>query len=553
MNVIHHSVELMAGVALFLYGLLITSENLQVLAADRIRAIMKMVSRNHLFGIIGGIALTVLLQSSGAVTVMMTNLASAGVVSLTQVMGVMIGSTIGTTVTVQLISFHVTEYYVYPLIVGFFIFFVSQGKKAKEFGLVVFSLGLVFFGLQMMGQSVALIKEEPAFKNIFVTMNENPILTVFITTFFSGMVHSSAVVVGMAMALAGNGVITLYDSLFWIYGANIGTTFTALMASWGGNYLGRQVAWAHFLYKMGSVAIFIFITATFASFIEMTDTLLSRQIANGHTLLNILSAILFFPFINIGAVVVQKLFPRPANETDFGPKYLDASDIASPMVAYSNAVRETIRMSEYALTMVKLSLRSFEKDDPHFLEDLKGVDKKVDLLNREIKYYLVKCRQAKMTAAQKSRIVGLITVVADIEAIGDVVDNEIMDLARKKNHFKLNFSKQGYEEVKEFHYAVVENFELAISAFTLQNLELARKVIDGKHKIRAFEEELKAKHIDRLEKALQDSINTSDIHLELLTCYKRINSLACNLVYPIIFKDRHTHAEKKPRAKKTTS
>jgi phosphate:Na+ symporter len=530
----HHLILLLAGICFFMYGMQITSHNLQILAADRVRFFMSKLAERQFIGILSGIGLTVLLQSSSAVTVMLVNLASAGVVTLTQVMGVIIGSAVGTTITVQLISFNVTAIALYIVIVGFLILFLSKSKKMQEFGNIIFGFGLIFYGLLMMGEAVSVVKDIQGFKEIFRYLNENSLIAFVLTTFLTAFVHSSAVTIGLAMTLAANGVISVYDSMFWVYGANLGTTATALFASLGCNYAGRQVALAHFFYKVISVLAILLFTAPFVALTMQTTSDPIHQIANAHTLLNVISAILFYPFIAWGAQVIERIFPRPMSEKEFGAKYLDPKSFQAPPMAFANAIREMLRMADYALEMVRLSPKAFEKDDPDFTEELKKIDRKVDTLNREIKMYLVRLTDEKLSEIQNARVVNLIALVSDIENIGDVVDKNILALARKKSQLKVTFSEEGWAEVREFHHLVVENFELAISAFSLNNQELAEKVIRNKHQLRILEQKLRETHIHRLHRKMQDSFNTSNIHMDLLSAFRRVNSYACNLVYPVL-------------------
>lgn len=540
MHLTEHLVALIAGMSFFMYGMNIASENLQILAADRIRQLMAQITKHRLVAIISGIVLTVILQSSSAVTVMLVSLASAGVVTLKQVMGVIVGTAIGTTVTVQLISFNVTKLAPYFLIAGFMTIFLTKSKKLKNIGNVIFSFGLLFYGLLFMGQSVAFVKEVKEFQEFFLYLKQNPMVAFIATSVFTAVAHSSAVTIGLSMALATSGVISLFDSMFWVAGANLGTTATALFASLQSKHAGKQVAWAHFYYKAASIVLLLFMAQPFADVVAKTTAIASHQIANAHTLFNIISAIIFYPFAGYGVKIIEKLFPKPQSERDFGAKYLDAKAFKEPQLAYANAVREMLRMADYAFEMVKLSIYAFEKDNPDKIDEIKSFDKKIDTLNREIKLYLIRLADENLTEVQRTRVVSLIALVSDIENVGDVVDSSILALARKKSNLKVTFSDQGWKDMSHFHDMVVKNFELAISAFSLSSRELAQKVVDNKHDIRVMEQKYREAHIQRLHLKMQESLNTSNIHFDLLSAFRRVNSYVCNLAYPILFGDPKT-------------
>ncbi|MBK9295127.1 MAG: Na/Pi cotransporter family protein [Oligoflexia bacterium] len=537
MNLYEHLVLLSLGICFFMYGMQLAADNLQILMAERLRLLMAQLAKHKVLAILSGILITVILQSSGAVTVMLVNLASAGVVTLQQVMGVIVGTAVGTTVTVQLISFKITQYAPYFLIFGFCFYFFPNKKRLKEIGSVFFGFGLIFYGLLLMGRSVEDVKQITEFQNVFKYLSENPFVAFIATTIFTSFIHSSAVTVGLAMTLVAGGVISLLDSMYWVAGANLGTTSTALLASFNSKHAGRLVAWAHFFYKAASVVVFLIFAKPFEGLMLQLTSQPTHQVANSHTLFNIFSAIVFYPFINLGSTIIEKIFPKPTSEKEFGAKYLDVKAFSEPHLAYANAVRELLRMVDYTYEMVKLSITSFERDSLDLIDEIKNIDKKVDTLNREIKLYLIRLADESLSKAQKTRVVSMIALVSDIENIGDVIDKNVLVLARKKYNLKLTFSDQGWSDVKLFHEKVIKNFEMAVSAFSLASRELAEKVIQNKHEIRVLEQKMREAHIQRLHLKFQESFNTSNIHLDLLSAYRRVNSYVCNLAYPVLFSD----------------
>jgi len=527
-------VQLTLGVCFFMYGMMLTSDNLQKVAADRVRDLMGRIAQNRLLGILGGLGLTAILQSSSAVTVLLVGLATAGVVTIRQVMSVIIGTAIGTTVTVQLISFSITAYAVYFVIGGFVVVFMSKKKTTRYIGGVIFGFGLIFYGLLEMGQAVAIIKNEPFLKQSFEYLSAHPYITLIVTTFFTAAVHSSAVTIGLAMTLAESRLITMNDALWWVYGANVGTTATALLASMSGNYLGRQVAWAHFYYKVLSAIPFFFFTDYFVKLLDMTGGPLNRQIANGHTILNIIAAIIFFPFINQGARFIEKMFPRPSSEKEFSAKYLDQAALGTPSLAFAHAQRELLRMADYVVDMVRRSINVFDKCNDEMIEEVRAIDNKVDILNQQIKTYLVQLTAESLSPQQSQKVVTLITLVSDLENIGDVIDKNILMAALKKNKLKVSFSQEGWEEIKEFHRLVVQNCEMAVSAFTLSDKALSEKVIENKRRLRDLEQDLRENHIDRLHRGLRETMSTSSIHLDVLSHYRRVVGYAANFAYHVL-------------------
>lgn len=283
---LHNSylVILFGGVSIFLYGMSIASHSLEVLMAGRISILLNRLSSSHFLAIVIGISLTTLLQSSGAVTSMLVGLGSAKVISLPQVMGVIIGTAIGSTLTVQLISLDIGQYALPVLIAAFAVYFFSKKAGLKTISSVFIGFSFLFLGLQMISTASHYYANMESLKETIQTIKNNPHLSLFLSIVFCAFVQSSAVTVGLVMSLVQTGALSLDDAMFWVYGANIGTTSTALIAAVGSNHVGRQVAWAHFFYKTLSVLLFLVgpIHDYFVRMIQQFHTTAAREVANGH-------------------------------------------------------------------------------------------------------------------------------------------------------------------------------------------------------------------------------------------------------------------------------
>lgn len=307
------------GIAFFMFGMRIASDSLQKLMANRMRDLIAHLSNRPFYGVVVGVVLTLMIQSSGAVTSMLVGLGSAGVITISQVMSVILGTTIGTTFTVQLLSLNIAQYGLLIFTLSFFVQFVSKNRSLKLVMSVFMGFGLIFWGLELISFGTQALKNLEMFSSILLSLSQNPFLTIILTAFFTAIVHSSVVTIGFAMSLAMSGSIDLVNATYWVYGANIGTTAIALIAAMGGNYVGKQVAWAHALYKVASVAIFYYFTSYFAD--VMTTDNPARDVANIHTVFNVLAAIVFYPFIGKGAKLIERLWQPSEYEKEFGVKY----------------------------------------------------------------------------------------------------------------------------------------------------------------------------------------------------------------------------------------
>ena len=520
-------VILLAGVSLFLYGSSMASSSLEKLLATNITHLMNKVSSSQFLSISVGVVLTTILQSSGAVTSMLVGLGTARVIKLPQVMGIIIGTAIGSTLTVQLISFDLSQYALPMFILGFSVFFLTKKRAIKNIATVLMGFALIFVGLKMISTSAHYFAQLEILSEFLQSIRDNPFYSFSAAMIFCAFVQSSAVTIGIAMSLASAGVITVQDALLWVYGANIGTTSTALFASVGSNYIGKQVAWAHFFYKAVGVLIFYPFTAYFIDFVNLFHSSAPRTIANAHFFFNIGSALIFFPFIKKGAELIEKMFPKAAND-EFGAEFLTMNTYQNSSLAISYAQREIMRMADIVLNMIKDSVHLFETDDPMLVQSIKDRDNQVDFLYREIKMFLLDHANKSNTVVHQN-IMNMIMFISDLERAADSIDINIRTLAIKKHALKLEFSPQGLLEIQEMQQQVVKVASMGINAY--DNPQMCEVAIQLKRDLAKLEIGYRENHISRLNQGLRESINTSSIHLDLLSEYRRIASLLCNHAY----------------------
>lgn len=514
-----------------MFGMHIASENLQKIAANRIRDIITTLAKKPVWGVLLGVGLTMILQSSGAATSMLVGLGSAGVITISQVMTVILGTAIGSTFTVQIISFNVAQFGLPTFAMGFFVYFLARKRMVKNFAAAVMGFGLLFFGLELIRLGTENLRHFENFQSFVNVLSENPLYAILLTAFFTALVHSSAVTIFIGMSLTAHGIITLDDCVFWIYGANIGTTAIALIAASGGNYVGRQVAWAHAFYKIASVLLFLPFSHLMVKYLALGDV--TRDVANINTVYNCLAALIFFPFAKRGALLIEKLFPPSKEEMQYSVKYLKKRDWESPSVSLAHAEREALRMADVVITMVEDSLKMFRREDPDLVESMRRRDDRADLLARELNLYLASQLDQAPEALRK-QMLRLMYFVTDLEAAADVVDNQLIELAQKKHHLKVNFSDEGWKDLEEISGAVLQISQMSIACFQTQDKDLAAKVIFHKRNIRRLEQKMRESHVTRLVKGTPESIITSSIHLDVLGEYRRIVGLVSNHVYSLL-------------------
>jgi phosphate:Na+ symporter len=528
-------VGLFGGTALLLYGIRLSGDSLQRAAGARLRHLLTGLSRHRLLAVASGVTVTAILQSSAATTLMLVGFVSAGLMTFRQTLGVILGADIGTTFTVQLIAFQVADYAPLLVGVGFLITFLARRRVVKDAGQALLGLGLMFLGLKLILDGVGPIRGNALAIQVLEALAANPVAAALCGAVFSALVSSSAATIGVALALASAGLLGLPGAVAIVIGANVGTCAPALTASVGASAEAKRVAAAHIAFKVLGAVLVLPLLGPFTELVRHTAADVARQIANAHTLFNIGIGLVFLPFESFAARTIETLVPDDqAGENPFRTRYLDERALEQPSLALGQATREALRMADVVQGMLRDVARVFAGDDQELLEDVEGRDDQVDFLEREIKLFLARLAPETMGPDLSRKAIGLISVIGNLENIGDIIDKNLMELARKKFYQARRFSEAGWAELLEFHGLVAKNLESAIAAFAANDAVLAQAVLDQRPFMRQRERELRESHLGRLRAGLTESVDTSEIHLDILTNLKRISSHVSALVYPIL-------------------
>jgi phosphate:Na+ symporter len=531
-------ISLFGGMLLLIYGINLLNDGLQNAVGSKIRSLLRSLTSNRLAAVGGGAFITGLIQSSSATSVMLVGFVSAGLMSFHQTLAVILGADIGATLTVQLIAFRVYDYAV--LFIGLGISFTLFTKRTlfKNIGQGVLGFGFVFLSIKIMIETMTPLQGNALFQQVFISLTDTPLVSILLSAGLTALIHSSAATIGIALVLATSGLISLPVAISLILGANIGTCATAFFASLRSPAEARRVAWAHLLFKVFGVLLFLPLLTPFAHLVSASTPDLSRQIANANTLFNVILAIVFLPLIGPFSKLVMKLVPEEEKEKKVGPRYLDEHVLGTPALALGQASREALRVSDIVREMLVDAIRVFQNDDPASIVAIKSKDNLVDLLDRHIRLYITRLSSSSITESQSRRSMAVLEISRNLENIGDIIDRNIMPLAMKRISKGITFSKEGLDEIILFHTRVIENFDTAISAFAGNDRVLADQVLRNKEELGMTERELVQAHLDRLRKGLRESIETSHIHLDLIGNFARINSLITHIIYPIIDEKR---------------
>lgn len=527
-------ISLVGGLAIFLYGMGLARDSLQLVAGARLRSIIATLTEHRLLGLVSGVALAVLLQSSNAATVMLVNFVSTGLMSLGQAMAVTLGAAVGSTVTVQVISFRVAAYGLVFVALGYLMMFTAKRRQLRYIGELVLSFGFIFFGMKLMGDSTSPLKDAGMFQEVLGYFARHPWAGFVAAAAFTGIVQASAATIGLVISLALGGSMTLDVALPMVLGANVGTSVTAILAGIGSPPEGKRVAIAQLIWKVTTAAGAMFLLGPLADAARFTADDVVRQIANAHTLFNLAAAVVAVPFVNLAAAALERFYQPERGQEIFGPKYLDTRALETPSLAFGQAMREFLRMADIVNDMFRDCYRVFEASDLDLLADIESRDDQVDILNREIKLYLARLTQRDLTSEQADHELELVTLSNYVENAGDTVTKNILPLAKKMISRGLLFSEDGWKEICDLHTKVSENFQLALAAFSTRDEGLARKVLRHATNFEHIEAELRQAHLERLHQAVPETFETSAIHMDLITYLVRVNQHVSQLAEAVL-------------------
>lgn len=530
---------LLGGLVFFFFGLTYARGGLQMLAGDRLRLKIARMTRSRMRAFTLGALTTVMLQSSAACILMLISMASTGLITLTQGFGVILGADIGTTFVALLLSFKkITDYALLLMIAGFVAEKYFQTlKKVRYTGRVLLGFGFVFYGMKLMTETAGSLMADPAAIQIFSLLSYHPVGLLLSALLFTVLVQSSAATIGMAIALGFSGVLSLEAAIPLVLGANIGTTVTALLAGFNSsNINGKRIGVAHLMVKIVGVAAVMPFLSHMAAWMERADNWIhgfvpfikagvTGAIVLTHLLFNLSLAVLFLPLLPLGVWFICKLVPEDQRLQAFGPKYLDPKALNTPPLAFAQAKQEILRVADITFDLYRDLLRMFDSqgDAEDAIRDVETRDDKIDLLDRQIRFYLAKISQEGLTDSQAEQQMALLAMTSDIESVGDVISKDLALLARKRFDKKVVFSPEGWKELQKLHQTGSENFSYAVSAMTSGDEALIRRVEHQSEGLQHLENQLRQTHLLRLHEKRVESFETSSIHLDILGNLRRID------------------------------
>jgi phosphate:Na+ symporter len=531
--------QFFGGLGIFLFSIKYMGDGLQKAAGDRLRSILDRFTTNPFMGVLVGIIVTVLIQSSSGTTVITVGLVSAGFMTLRQAIGVIMGANIGTTITAFIIGLDVGEYALPIMAFGAILIFFFNKNNVKNLGEVIFGFGGLFLGLELMSSGMKPLRTLSGFSDLTVAMADHPLLGVVAGTVFTLIVQSSSATVGILQGLYAENLVSLQAALPVLFGDNIGTTITAVLASIGASVAARRAAATHVLFNVVGTIVFLILLYPFTLYVDWISDVLNlehkMQIAFAHGSFNVANTILQFPLIGAWALLVTKIIPGKDVTIEYKPKHLDQNFInQSPAVAIGQAKEEIIRMGDFAVQGMQETYEYLKTSNKKHAETAYQIEDAINNLDRKITDYLVDISAVSISPIESARHVMLMDTVRDIERIGDHFENiiELIDF-REVNRVKL--TEDAMEDLREMFTLTIGTVDKAVRSLDLNDVELAREVAEQEDLIDKMERKFRKNHIVRLNEG-HCSAQAGMVFVDIVSNLERIGDHAVNIAEAILGK-----------------
>lgn len=529
--------DFLGGLGIFLFGIKFMGEGLQKSTGDKLRDILDKFTTNPFMGILAGMFVTMLIQSSSATTVLTVGLVSAGFMTLRQAIGVIMGANIGTTVTAFIIGFDIGAYALPIMCLGSVFLFFFRHKKINSIGRILFGFGALFFGLELIGDSMKPLRTLEEFNDLTLNMSSNPLLGVGLGTLSTMIVQSSSATIGILQELYSQRLIDLNAALPVLFGDNIGTTVTAVLASIGASIAARRAALTHVLFNLIGTTLFLMFLQPFAGFIEALQFYfnLNREmaIAFAHGIFNVTNTLIQAPFIGGLAWLVTKIIPGEDLQINFKAQHLDPIFIEqSPTIALGQAKEEVLRMGHLASLGLEEARQFLLTGQQKHAQTSLQLEEAVNNLDRKITDYLVLASGKDMSPNDSRQHSILMDTVRDIERIGDHFVN-IVELIEYKNTNKVIITEQALKDLMEMFELTLQAVKDALRALDDNDIDVAAKVLKSEEKIDRMERVLRKKHIIRMNEGIctgQGGI----VYVDIISNLERIGDHSVNIAESVL-------------------
>ena len=528
---------LFGGMGMFLYGMEMMSDGMKVTAGNSMRTILEKLTSNKYLAVFVGAFVTMVIQSSSATTVMLVSFVNSGLLAFSQALGVILGSNIGSTVTAQIVAFKVTDYALLLIAAGALMSLFSKKDTVKNLGYVILGFGLLFYGMKVMSDTMKPLRSDPAFNSI-LTSFENPFLGILAGAIFTALVQSSSATTGIVITLASGGSITLEAGIPLIFGANLGTCITALLAGLNASRDAKRVAVAHITFNLIGVLLFCFWIPTFADWVSQTSQNIPRQIANAHTFFNIIASIVFLPFTGYIAKAIIHYFPDKESDRNIEKPavlHLDESLLDQPTAAINNAqaeIKGVVGLMERVVgTLVRpfingQDLNDIENEEVDLMSATNQRVEKIDFLNDKITEYLVATSKSDLSTKQSKELFTLTSIVNYLGSMNDLMKLRFSMLVSKKDGINEDFSSEDQDEIFKYHQRLIKQVKRLDKFFAKFDKAKAEKIIAKGKENKDLEQKYRLERFERIRSQDPSSGKSADLnqlHTQVMDLLKQVN------------------------------
>jgi phosphate:Na+ symporter len=526
--------NLLAAIALLVWGThLVRTGILRVLGAN-LRHILAHATGNRVTAVLAGVGVTAVVQSSTATALIVSAFVGQSMVTLPGALAVMLGADIGT--SLMAVVFHFDLSWLSPLLIfaGVVLFISRQASTVGRVGRILIGVGLMLLALGLIGSYTQILTKSPAVQVMLKSLSSDLLLEITVGAFLAVLAYSSLATVLLVAMLAASRVIPMDVALGLVLGANLGSGLLAVLTTARSTIPVRQVPLGNLIFKALGV---LFAAPFIGLWMKQTGGVINgaaTQVVVFHLAFNMAVALVFIAWTQVVARWVLKLLPIDENSALARPQHLDPTALTTPSLAISCAAREALHQADVVETMLLGVLRVIRNNDLQLAENLRELDDTVDELYSSIKYYLTKISRESLRDEESRRWTDIISFTINMEQIGDIIERVLLDIEDKKINRNLKFSDAGMAEICELHARLVVNLRLSMSVFLNGNVRDAQKLLEEKARFRDLERVYSAAHLGRLSSQTMESIETSSLHIDLVSDLKRINSHICSIAYPIL-------------------
>ncbi len=532
---------LLGGVGLFLYGMTLMSDGLEKLAGKNMEVLIAKLSGKVFHGIVVGSIVTAIIQSSSATTVMVVGFVNAGIMTLKQAIGIIMGANIGTTITAQLVTIDISAIAPLGIAIGTALKLFSKRGKTVIIGETVLGFSLIFFGMKMMSSSVGVFKEVPEITNFIAGIGSGGIKSTFVG-FLTGMIvtgilQSSSATTGMMVAMATAGLLPFESAFPILMGTNVGTCVTALISSIGANNTAKRAAMMHLLFNViGTVIFLTFLSGVTMDLVRMLSSTPQSQLANAHTIFNVLNTIILYPFSMVIVRMAKFIIPVTPKEIEEQKLQrvmnLDERILGTPKIAMAQVYKEVFNMAGVVRASLVSALDGLMNNNPDEVQKTFKLEKNINSMEKQLVDYLIKLSNSNIDSDDRSSIDMLFNTINDLERVGDHAEN-IAELAAQKSEEALSFSDEAIKELNEMIATVSKCFDYAVEAMHSDNRELANKCVALEGEVDELEKVLRRQHIIRLNAGLCGG-SSGIIFLDALSNLERVSDHASNIAITVL-------------------